>query len=80
MVVNFVALSHTGVVLFTMLLFILRFGRRHGMSTILAQDHFYSIHRHLQHTIAKPRIHEDVGSAAGMDVAFSSIGVRCNDS
>ena len=50
------------------------------MSTVLAQDHFYSIHRHLQRTIAKQRIHEDVGSAAGMDVVFSSIGVRCNDS
>ena len=50
------------------------------MSTVLAQDHFYSIHRHLQRTIAKQSIHDDVGSAAGMDVVFSSIGVRCNDS
>ena len=47
---------------------------------VLAQDHFYSIHQHLQCTIAKQVIHEDVGSVAGMDVVFSSIGGRCNDS
>ena len=47
--------------------------------TVLAQDHFYSIPRHLQDTFAKLVIHDDVGSVAGMDVVFFSIGVRRDD-